>query len=286
MRPPAMLRGVKLLVCGAGGMLGQDVVRAARFTNHEVAALDRAALDVSDERAVRRAMERERPAAVVNCAAYTAVDAAEDDSDAAMRLNAAPRARWPPPRRSAAPAWSTRPPTTSSTAPARARTWNPTSPRPSRSTAGPSWPARWTRPPPTRATSWCARSWLFGTGGRNFVETMLEIAERDSQVLVVRDQVGCPTWTGHLAAGIVRLLDTDAYGLHHMSAQGECSWYDFAMAIFEEAGVDCRVLSTTTAEFARPAPRPAYSVLGTQWQDAIHLPEWQVGLRGYLEDRA
>ena len=102
---------------------------------------------------------------------------------------------------------------------------------------------------------------------------------------MVRDQVGCPTWTGHLAAGIVRLLDTDAYGLHHMSAQGECSWYDFAMAIFEEAGVDCRVLSTTTAEFARPAPRPAYSVLGTQWQDAIHLPEWQVGLRGYLEDR-
>ena len=58
------------------------------------------------------------------------------------------------------------------------------------------------------------------------------------------------------------------------------------MAIFEEAGVECRVLSTTTAEFARPAPRPAYSVLGTQWQDAIHLPEWQLGLRGYLEDRA
>ena len=82
---------------------------------------------------------------------------------------------------------------------------------------------------------------------------------------MVRDQIGSPTWTGHLAEGIVRLLDTDAYGLHHMAAEGQCSWYDFAMAIFEEAGVDCRVLSTTTAEFGRPAPRPAYSVLGTQY---------------------
>ena len=88
MRPPAMLPGVKLLVCGAGGMLGQDVVRAARFTNHEVAALERDGLDVLNERAVRRVMDRERPAAVVNCAAYTAVDAAESDRDAAMRLNA------------------------------------------------------------------------------------------------------------------------------------------------------------------------------------------------------
>ena len=129
-------------------------------------------------------------------------------------------------------------------------------------------------------------SWLFGAGGRNFVETMLEIGGRDGQVVVVRDQVGAPTFTGHLATGLVRLLDTAAYGLHHMAAAGECSWYDFAVAIFADAGVDCRVLSTTTAEFARPAPRPAYSVLDTEWPDAIRLPDWRDGLRVYLEARA
>jgi dTDP-4-dehydrorhamnose reductase len=267
-------------------MLGQDVVRAARFTNHEVAALDRDALDVTDERAVRRAMERERPAAVVNCAAYTAVDAAEDDSDAAMRLNAG--AAGTVAAEAAAVGAAVVYPSTD-------YVFDGTGTRPYVESDEPSPQSVYGRTKLAGEVDTAAAnprhflvrtSWLFGTGGRNFVETMLEIAERDKQVLVVRDQIGCPTWTGHLAAGIVRLLDTDAYGLHHMSAQGECSWYDFAMAIFDEAGVDCRVLSTTTAEFARPAPRPAYSVLGTQWQDAIHLPEWQVGLRGYLEDRS
>ena len=129
-------------------------------------------------------------------------------------------------------------------------------------------------------------SWLFGTGGRNFVDTMLAIGDRDHQVVVVRDQVGSPTYTGHLAAGLVRMLDSDAYGLHHMAAAGSCSWYDFAIAIFAATQMDCRVLSTTTAEFARPAPRPAYSVLVSQWEDAIHLPDWETGLRSYLEDRA
>ena len=267
-------------------MLGQDVVRAARFTNHEVAALDRQTLDVTNERAVRRAMERERPAAVVNCAAYTAVDAAEGDRDAAMRLNA--DAAGTVAAAAAEVGACVVYPSTDYVFDGTGERPYVESDEPSpRSVYGQSKLAGEVDTAAANPRHFLVRtSWLFGTGGRNFVETMLEIGERDRQVLVVRDQVGSPTWTGHLAAGIVRLLDTDAYGLHHMSAQGDCSWYDFAMAIFDETGVECRVLSTTTAEFARPAPRPAYSVLGTQWQDAIHLPEWQVGLRGYLEDRA
>jgi len=128
-------------------------------------------------------------------------------------------------------------------------------------------------------------SWLFGVGGRNFVETMLGMAEDNDFVVVVRDQVGSPTYTAHLAEGLVRMLDTRAYGLHHMSAAGECSWYDFAVAIFERAGVDCRVMSAATDELARPAPRPAYSVMDTQYEDAIHLPRWQDGLTYYLQER-
>ncbi len=281
-----MLPGVKLLVCGAGGMLGQDVVRATRLVNHEVAALDRDALDVSNERAVRRVMERERPDAVVNCAAYTAVDAAEDDRDAAMALNA--EAAGSVAGEAAAVGASVVYPSTDyvfdgtgdrpyveSDQPAPKSVYGATKLAGEEDTAA------------ANPRHFLVRtSWLFGTGGRNFVETMLELAARDSQVVVVRDQIGSPTWTGHLAAGIVRMLDTDAYGLHHMSAAGQCSWYDFAVAIFEDAEVDCRVLSTTTAEFARPAPRPAYSVMQTRWQDAIHLPRWRTGLRGYMEDRA
>lgn len=267
-------------------MLGQDVVRAARFTNHEVAALDRDALDVTNERAVRRAIERERPAAVVNCAAYTAVDAAEEDRDAALRLNA-DAARTVAAAAAEVGASVVYPSTDYVFDGSGDRPYVESDEPTPQSVYGETKLAGEVDTAAANPRHFLVRtSWLFGTGGRNFVETMLEIGERDKQVLVVRDQVGSPTWTGHLAAGIVRLLDTDAYGLHHMSARGECSWYDFAVAIFEEAGVDCRVLSTTTAEFARPAPRPPYSVLGTQWQDAIHLPEWQVGLRGYLDDRA
>jgi dTDP-4-dehydrorhamnose reductase len=128
-------------------------------------------------------------------------------------------------------------------------------------------------------------SWLFGTAGRNFVETMLDLGARQSEVLVVRDQVGAPTYTAHLAEGLLRLATTDAYGLHHMAAGGQCSWYDFAVEIFEATGVDCRVLSTTTAELGRPAPRPAWSVLETAWRDAIYLPDWHTGLNSYLMER-
>ena len=96
------------------------------------------------------------------------------------------------------------------------------------------------------------------------------------------DQVGAPTYTGHLAEGLVRLMDTDARGLHHMAAGGECSWREFAVAIFERSRRGLRVRAATTAEFGRPAPRPRYSVLGTSSHDAIHLPDWRQGLRGYL----
>ena len=128
-------------------------------------------------------------------------------------------------------------------------------------------------------------SWLFGTGGRNFVETMIELGTRRPEVAVVTDQVGSPTYTTHLAAGIVRLLAGEAYGVHHMAAGGQCSWYDFAVAIFERVNPECRVRPTTTDEVGRPAPRPGYSVLGTQREDAIRLPDWRVGLDDYLAER-
>jgi dTDP-4-dehydrorhamnose reductase len=120
-------------------------------------------------------------------------------------------------------------------------------------------------------------SWLFGTGGRNFVETMLRLGP---EVKVVDDQVGCPTFTGHLAEALVGLAAGEDYGVHHMAASGSCSWFEFAREIFDRAGVDTRVSPCSSDEFPRPAPRPAYSVLESERGHS--LPHWRDGLEAYL----
>jgi dTDP-4-dehydrorhamnose reductase len=125
-------------------------------------------------------------------------------------------------------------------------------------------------------------SWLFGWTGHNFVRTMLELGRRQDEVAVVADQVGCPTYTGHLAEATKELLELPG-GVWHLAADGECSWAEFARAIFEEAGLDTRVREITTEEIGRPAPRPAYSVLRSEREGAPRLPHWREGLRACLD---
>ena len=129
---------------------------------------------------------------------------------------------------------------------------------------------------------WIVRSsWLFGWTGHNFVRTMLRLGAEREEVGVVDDQRGSPTYVGHLAAATRELLELPP-GLWHIAAEGECTWADFAEAIFEEAGLDCRVRRITTAEFGAPAPRPAYSVLRSERPEAPRLPHWREGLRACL----
>jgi dTDP-4-dehydrorhamnose reductase len=129
---------------------------------------------------------------------------------------------------------------------------------------------------------WIVRSsWLFGRTGRNFVRTMLELARDRDEVRVVDDQLGSPTYVGHLARAVPRLLELP-YGIRHVAAEGECTWADFAEAIFEEADVGCRVRRITSAELGRPAARPAYSVLRSEHADTPRLPHWREGLRDCL----
>jgi dTDP-4-dehydrorhamnose reductase len=128
-------------------------------------------------------------------------------------------------------------------------------------------------------------SWLFGIDGPNFVATMLRLAgERDS-VAVVTDQVGCPSWTGHLAPALIGLLERGISGLAHLAGAGEVSWNGFAKEIFRQAEIDCRVDPATTAEMARPAPRPPFSALESEREEILPLPPWQDGLAGYLAAR-
>jgi dTDP-4-dehydrorhamnose reductase len=132
--------------------------------------------------------------------------------------------------------------------------------------------------------AWVVRtSWLFGAAGHNFLLTMLRLGAEREEVAVVDDQRGCPTFVGHLANATRELVDADLpRGLWHIAADGECTWADFAEAIFDEAGFDTRVRRIKTAELERPASRPAYSVLRSERDGAPRLPHWREGLRACL----
>jgi dTDP-4-dehydrorhamnose reductase len=126
--------------------------------------------------------------------------------------------------------------------------------------------------------AWIVRSsWLYGEHGQNFVRTMLRLGAEQDEVAVVDDQVGCPTYVGHLAAGVRELVAGRDHGVWHLAASGECTWAEFADEIFEQAGLDCGVRRISTVELGRPAPRPAYSVLRTE-KGAPALPDWREGL--------
>jgi dTDP-4-dehydrorhamnose reductase len=129
--------------------------------------------------------------------------------------------------------------------------------------------------------AWIVRSsWLFGATGHNFVRTMLRLGSERDEVAVVDDQRGCPTYVAHLARA-TRAVVGLAFGVYHVAAGGECTWADFAQAIFEDAGIACRVRRVSTAELGRAAPRPAYSVLRSE-RGAPELPHWRDGLRDCL----
>jgi dTDP-4-dehydrorhamnose reductase len=134
-----------------------------------------------------------------------------------------------------------------------------------------------------RDDAWIVRtSWLHGWTGTNFVRTMLRLGAERDEVAIVDDQRGSPTYVGHLAAAVRELLGRPP-GVWHLTSGGDCTWADFAQAIFEETGLDCRVRRIASEELSRPAPRPAYSVLRSERLDAPRLPHWRQGLRACLE---
>jgi dTDP-4-dehydrorhamnose reductase len=132
-------------------------------------------------------------------------------------------------------------------------------------------------------SGWIIRtSWLFAPWGKNFLRTMLTLGAEQDEVAVVDDQRGCPTYIGHLAEAVRAIVDLP-YGVYHAAADGDCTWAEFAEAIFEEAGVACRVRRVATEAARRPATRPAYSVLRSEKPDTPRMPHWREGLRVCLE---
>jgi dTDP-4-dehydrorhamnose reductase len=276
---------VRILVTGAAGSLGAVVVRAAEHWNHEVVGVSHRELDVSDARAVLELVKDESPDAIVNCAGYTDVDGAEDNLREAAQVNSEGA------RHVAIAAAELDVPIVY---PSTDYVFDGVTERPYVETDEPRPLSVYghTKLAGEQATMEVAprhfivrTSWLFGTSGPNFVETMLRLAADHGEVLVVRDQVGCPTYAAHLADALVRVVDSQAYGIHHIAGAGGCSWYEFAGEIFAQAGVACHLMSCTTEEFGRRAPRPPYSVLDTCREAPVRLPEWQIGLAGYLQER-
>jgi dTDP-4-dehydrorhamnose reductase len=273
---------MRVFVTGAGGMLGRDVVAEAETRGHEVIAPQRADLDVTDAAAVRAAVRDASPDVAINCAAWTDVDAAEEREAEATAINGDGATHIA--QACAATGALCVQVSTDYVFEGHGRApyveHDPTSPI---SAYGRSKLAGEVGVAEAGSRHIIARSsWLFGAHGKNFVATMLRLGDERDEVRVVNDQIGCPTYTRHLADGLLDLAASEAFGIHHVAGSGACSWHAFAVEIFKQAGLDCRAEPATTAEMGRPAPRPAYSVLQTARDDGVRLPDWRDGLRDYL----
>jgi dTDP-4-dehydrorhamnose reductase len=278
---------MRVLITGAAGMLGRDVVEAGRREGHEVVALARAELDVTDAAAVGAAVRDAAPDAVINCAAWTDVDGAEAEEERATAVNGA-GAGHVAAAAAAAGAYvlsvstdyvfdgSASEPYTESwpTAPLGAYGRSKLAGERAVAAAAARSPAGW---------AVVRTSWLFGLHGGNFVATMLRLAGERDHLTVVDDQVGCPTFTGHLAPALLAVAQGRRTGVLHVAGSGCCSWWDLARATFEGTGHAVKLHPGRTQDLGRPAPRPAWSVLATERVDAPVLPAWQDGLAAYLE---
>jgi len=284
---------VKLLVTGAAGMLGHDVCEVARRAGHEPLAIDLPELDITDAAAVDAYFRRRRPDAVLNCAAWTDVDGAETHSEQAHAVNATGAGNLA--RAAAAIAvpllhistdyvFDGRAPRD---ADGRERPYVESDPTGPRSVYGVSKLAgeqQVLAASPRHAV--VRTAWLYGVHGRNFVDTMLRLAGEREAVQVVDDQTGSPTWSGHLAPAVMGLLEREVAGLVHLTGSGAVSWNGFAKEIFRQAERDCRVEAASSAQMARPAERPAWSVLESEREEVLPMPDWRDGLAGYLAARA
>jgi dTDP-4-dehydrorhamnose reductase len=278
---------MRIVITGAGGMLGQDVGVAARAAGHDVTGLTRADLDITDGARVTTALTELQPEAVINCAAFTRVDAAESAAATAQAINSDGAANVAA-ATAAAGAWLIHVSTdyvfdgAKTTGPyLESDSTNPQSVYGATKLAGEIAIAE-TAP---AQHSIVRTSWLFGTGGPCFPETMLRLAAERDELRVVADQRGCPTFTPHLAQALVDLAVSQALpGTLHVAASGDCTWHEFATATITASGNSrTTVTPITTADYPTPATRPAYSVLRSE-RGAPGLPHWRDGLMTYLRD--
>jgi dTDP-4-dehydrorhamnose reductase len=276
---------MKTLIFGATGLLGKALMR--EWTGDAVVGLGSRDVDIRDAVAVQQIIARVQPDWIVLAAAYTDVDGCESNRELAFSVNrdGAINVAQAAEREHAKLLF------VSSDYVFNGKKRSPyeiDDPRNPQSVYG-----------QTKAEAEVSllkvmphccivrASWVFGVGGRCFPDTMLKLGASRPAVDVVNDQRGCPTYTVDLARAIVQLCRTDASGIVHVTNSGDCTWFEFAREIFMEAGLGTEVRPVSSEQMARPAPRPAYSVLSATslWRLGIEMPSWQDALRRYLAER-
>jgi dTDP-4-dehydrorhamnose reductase len=284
----------RLVLVGAGGMLGSMVARLVP-AEYELIPCTRFDLDLTDPTQVEETLRRLAPAVIINCAAFTNVDACETQEALATRVNGdGPGHLARTAHRLGAALLHVS--TDYVFDGQKGRPYGEDDPPNPRSAYGRSKRAGEEAILASGLERWfiVRTSWLYGPGGKNFVETILRLAQEREELRVVADQIGTPTYSEDLAAAIFRLLPTDAFGIYHVSGQGECSWYEFACEIvaqFVQRGGRVRVkkiVPISTAEYPLPAARPAYSVFAKDKYEAtvgVALPPWRESLVRYLASR-
>ncbi|MDH5429769.1 MAG: dTDP-4-dehydrorhamnose reductase [Nitrospirota bacterium] len=268
----------KVLITGAQGQLGQAL--QAQFSDHEAIAWDIQDLDICELEAVRKALDKIRPDVVLNAAAFTQVDQAETDQEAAYRGNAlGPKNLALATHEMSIPFMHF---STDYVFDGRqSRPYHEFDQPHPLSVYGQSKLAGEKEVKNANPRHFLVRTaWLYHIVGKNFPRTILRLS-RQQQVRVVNDQFGSPTFAPHLARAVARLLETDAYGTYHLAGSGGTSWYDFTNTLYHARGIQTPVSPISTADYPLPAPRPAYAVLTSLQDPSITLPSWEEGVRDF-----
>ena len=277
---------MKILVTGVKGQLGYDVVNELEKRGLEAVGVDIEEMDITDAKSVEKVLGETAPDVVIHCAAYTAVDAAEEQEEICRRVNADGT-------RNIAKMCSkldikmvyistdyvfdgqgTRP-------------WEPEDERQPLNVYGQTKYEGELAVQELLEKYFIVRiAWVFGVNGKNFIKTMLRLAETNKKITVVNDQYGSPTYTYDLAKLLVDMILTEKYGVYHATNEGICTWYEFACEIFKQAGLDIEVVPVTAAEYQAKAKRPENSRMSKEKlteNGFDRLPPWQDALKRYLE---
>ena len=269
-----------VLVTGAKGMFGQDLCPILEDAGYEVIETDVDTLDITNAEQVNQVLKDKMPEVVIHCAAYTNVDKAEEDLKTAELINVTGT-------ENIADACGKLGITMVYISTDYVFDGTKDSPYTPQDKPNPINNYGMTKYEGEEAVrSFCEKhyitrtSWLYGHHGKNFVETMLSLKDKE-ELKVVDDQIGCPTWTVELANGILKLLDSKPYGTYHVCGSGHTSWYGFAKEIFKLSGLEVNLKPCTTDEFPRAAKRPAFSIM----ENEGICRNWQFALKDYLDLR-
>ena len=276
---------MKVMITGANGQLGRDLVELIG-QQHETVGLGRNQLDIRNLKQCKQVVREIKPNVILHTAAYTAVDLAESQEDEAYAVNAygSRNIAMAAEEIGAKLCYISTDYVFDGTAATPYKEYDATNPQ---GVYGKSKYAGEQLVQSFSSQYFILRtSWVYGQHGNNFVKTMLKLGREKDQLMVVHDQIGSPTYTVDLCRFLLELIKTDNFGIYHASNSGQCSWYEFAQAIFEESQIHIKVIPCTTEQFPRPAARPPYSVmnhLAIRANGLTDLRPWRKALKEFLQ---